>query len=76
MSYELPLDKAIKRTGKFGHQYFWFPDPQTHENQTNRPAVYPTSGLDKYKAAGSNGSAKLLSSIFTQVNQLMTELLD
>jgi hypothetical protein len=74
--YELALDKATKRTGKSGHGYFWFPDPQTHENYTNRPTVYPTSGLDKYKGAGSNGGAKLLPSIFTEVNQLMTELLD
>ena len=75
--YELPIKDAVIKTVK-GHQYYVFKAPNPHTNQDNRPTVYPKKGLDVYKGAGANpkSPSKLLTTVFTEVNTLMTALLD
>ena len=72
---ELPLDKAtVKKVGN--HQYYVFPAPSTHSNQTNRPPKYADSALLKpYTGAGSNGIAQLLpGDVHAAANAMMTAL--
>ena len=75
--YDLPLKDAELKTIK-DHQYYMFKTPHTHTNQENRPTIYPKTGLDFYKGAGANSNtpSKLLTTIFTEVNSLMTAVLD
>lgn len=75
--YELPLKDAKLLTAN-GHRYYLWDPPQTHENYSNRPSVYPKTGLEVYKAAGANPKfpSQLLASVFTDVNALMTAILE
>jgi hypothetical protein len=76
--YELKLADADLKTVN-GHRYYVFKTPaHPHKNQENRPATYAKSGLDVYKGTGakSQSPSKLLPSVFTEVNSLMTALLE
>jgi hypothetical protein len=63
---------------KFGNRtYYVFPAPAPHTNYVNRPKTYPNETAPKiYRGRGSNGSARLLEEVHSQVNDLMTALLD
>ena len=50
--YELPLEKAQIKTIK-DHQYYVFPAPTPHTNQTDRPTVYANvKALKTYAGKG------------------------
>ena len=74
--FDLPLDQATVKTVR-GHQYYVFPAPVTHTNQTNRPPTYANPDLlTTYKGAGSNGQAKLLpGDVHSAANAMMSTLL-
>jgi hypothetical protein len=73
--FDLPLDKAKIKTVR-GHQYYVFPAPLTHTNQTNRPPTYANPDLlTTYKGAGANGTAKLLpGDVQSAANAMMSAL--
>jgi len=73
---ELELDpKTLKRVKD--HQFYLFPLPATHTNQTNRPTEYADENvLETYAGRGSNGSARLHPDVLTPANCLMAALLD
>ena len=55
--YELPLEKAEIKTIK-DHQYYVFPKPTPHANQTDRPTTYAdVKALKPYVGKGSKGTA-------------------
>lgn len=73
---ELELDpKTLKKVKD--HQFYLFPSPATHTNQTNRPTEYADEEvLTTYAGRGSNGRAKLHPDVLTPANALMAALLD
>ena len=73
--FDLPLNKAtIRKVG--AHQFYVFPKPATHSNQSNRPSAYAKpDALTPYSGVGSNGGAKLLpGEVQSAVNAMMTAL--
>jgi hypothetical protein len=73
---ELQLDPKSIKTVK-DHQYYLFPSPPTHTNQTDRPTEYADEGVLKtYAGRGSNGSARLHPDVLTAANTLMCAVLD
>jgi hypothetical protein len=73
---ELELDpKTLKKVKE--HQFYLFPLPATHTNQTNRPTEYADEKVLKtYAGRGSNRSAKLHPDVLTPANALMAAMLD
>ena len=73
--FDLPLDKATITTVG-AHQFYIFPKPLTHSNQTNRPPTYADPDLlTTYTGTGSNGSAKLLpGEVQSAANAMMSAL--
>jgi hypothetical protein len=74
--YELQLDKATLTKFK-QHQYYVFPQPPSHTNQTNRPTEYADEKTLKiYRGKGSNGAALLHPDVLTPAGKLMTALVE
>src|SRR5262245_33267282 len=74
--YELPLEKAEIKTIK-DHQYYVFPPPAPHTNQTNRPTVYAdVKALKPYAGKGSKGTAPLHPNVLMPADLLMAALID
>jgi hypothetical protein len=74
--FELQLDAAeVKTIGD--HQYYVFPTPPTHTNQTDRPTVYADVKILKpYTGRGSKGAALLHPDVLTPANVLMSALIE
>src|ERR1700744_200288 len=77
-NYELPDVLNRPKIVVNSHQYYLFDAPHTHENYDNRPTDYAKAGMDTYKAQGYNpkSPSTLLTSVFTEVNALMTAIND
>jgi len=74
--YELLLEKAEIKTIK-DHQYYVFPKPAPHTNQTDRPTVYAeVKALKPYAGRGSNGAALLHPNVLMPADLLMAALID
>jgi hypothetical protein len=73
---ELQLDPKNLKTVK-DHQYYLFPTPATHTNQTDRPTEYADEKVLKtYAGRGNNNSARLHPDVLTAANTMMCALLD
>jgi len=74
--YELPLEKAEIKTIK-DHQYYVFPKPTPHTNQTDRPTVYAdVKALKTYVGRGSKGTIPLHPDVLMPADLLMAALID
>ena len=74
--YELPLEKAEIKTIK-DHQYYVFPNPAHHTNQTDRPTVYAdVKALKPYVGKGSKGKAQLHPNVLMPADLLMAAMID
>ena len=74
--FELQLTTAeLKTIGD--HQYYVFPAPPHHTNQTDRPTVYAdVKVLKTYVGKGSNSAALLHPDVMMPANTLMSALID
>jgi hypothetical protein len=74
--HELRLETAELKTIK-DHQYYIFPAPPPHTNQTNRPTQYADEKVLKpYLGKGSNRAALLHPDVMKPADTLMTALLE
>src|SRR5689334_5635022 len=72
----LDLQKAELKTVN-GNNYYVFPSPPTHTNQTNRPTKYvEEKDCTPYTGTGNNNSAILHPDVHDPANTLMTALRD